>query len=263
MSPDKVQDVRDVDASRPTEAGMGPPAAQAMSTGAALAERVRREEQMDDPGLDPDVYDRVLRDLARVNRWTLAARPTIAFLDRAARGMVAFRLLDVGFGHGDMLRRIARWARRRGIAVDLVGVDLNPKSEAAARAVTPIAMPIDYRTGDYRDVPGPFDFIVSSLVTHHMTDEQLSAFISFMEKNATRGWLVNDLHRHRLAFHGFPLLARLIGAHRIVREDGQLSIARSFRPAEWREILAAAGLSDDDARIVRHFPFRLCVERLR
>ena len=49
--------------------------------------------------------------------------------------MPAFRLLDVGFGHGDMLRAIARWARRRGIAVDLVGVDLNPKSEAAARAV--------------------------------------------------------------------------------------------------------------------------------
>src|SRR5688500_1060425 len=103
MSPDKVQDMSD--ASRSSSSGMDP--APAMSAGTALAERVRREEQMDDPGLDPDVYDRVLRDLAQVNRWTLAARPTIAFLDRAARGMVAFRLLDVGFGHGDMLRRIA------------------------------------------------------------------------------------------------------------------------------------------------------------
>ena len=263
MTSDTVQDASDVDASRPTNGGLGRPAAPAMSMGAALSERVRREEQMDDPGLDPDVYDRVLRDLARVNGWTLAARPTIAFLDRAARGMVAFRLLDVGFGHGDMLRRIAGWARRRGIAVDLVGVDLNPKSEVAARAVTPVGMPIDYRTGDYRDVPGPFDFVVSSLVTHHMTDEQLDAFITFMEKNATRGWLVNDLHRHSLAYHGFPLLARLIGAHRIVREDGQLSIARSFRPGEWREILAAAGVPEGGADIVRRFPFRLCVERLR
>src|SRR5829696_4364093 len=108
-----------------------------------LGGRSRQQEQMDEPGLDPAVYDRVLRDLARVNGWTLAARPTLGFLRRASRGMVAFRLLDVGFGHGDMLRRIARWARRRGIAVDLVGVDLNPNSEAAARAATPPATPID------------------------------------------------------------------------------------------------------------------------
>jgi hypothetical protein len=96
-----------------------------------------------------------------------------------------------------------------------------------------------------------------------MTDEQLRDFIRFMEKQATRGWLINDLHRHTLAYHSFPWLAWLIGAHRIVREDGRLSIARAFRPAEWREILAAAGLPDGAARIVRRFPFRLCVERLR
>ena len=205
----------------------------------------------------------MLRDLSRVNRWTLAARPTLGFLRRAAAGMPAFRLLDVGFGHGDMLRRIARWARRRNVAVDLIGVDLNPGSAAVARAATPTAWPIEYRTGDYRDVAGPLDFVVSSLVAHHMTDAELEAFIRFMEARAERGWLVNDLHRHLFSYWGFPLLARLIGVHRIVREDGRLSIARAFRPAEWRAILAAAGLPEGAARIVRRFPFRLCVERLR
>lgn len=228
-----------------------------------LRDRIRRDEQMDDPALDPAVYAQVLTDLARVNRWTFNARPTILFLKRAARGMAAFRLLDVGFGHGDMLRRIARWARKRDIAVDLVGVDLNPNSAAAARAATPADMPIEYRTGDYEAQPTPFDFVVSSLVAHHMTDDQLRGFIRYMERQALRGWLINDLHRHRLSYWGFPWLARLIGAHRIVREDGQLSIARSFRPAEWRAILADAGVPQGAARIVRRFPFRLCVERLR
>ena len=51
--------------------------------------------------------------------------------------------------------------------------------------------------------------------------------------------------------------------HRIVREDGQLSIARSFRPAEWATILADAGIPLEAVRIVRRFPFRLCVERVR
>lgn len=228
-----------------------------------LRERIRRDEQMDDPALDPATYAKVLADLGRVNRWTFNARPTLIFLRRAAAGMSAFRLLDVGFGHGDMLRRIARWARQRDIAVDLVGVDLNPNSAAAARDATPPDMPIEYRTGDYAEQPTPFDFVVSSLVAHHMTDDQLGAFIRYMEERALRGWLINDLHRHRFAYYGFPWLARLLGAHRIVREDGQLSIARAFRPAEWRAILTDAGVPQGAARIVRRFPFRLCVERLR
>jgi len=229
----------------------------------SLAARERRDEQMDDPALDPQVYDAVLRDLARVNGWTFASRPTFLFLKRAATGMFAFRLLDVGFGQGDMLRRIARWARRRNVAVDLVGVDLNPNSADSARAATPGWMPIEYRTGDYAVQPTAFDFVISSLVAHHMTDAQLQNFITWMERMATRGWLINDLHRHPLSHWGFPWLARLIGAHRIVREDGQLSIARSFRPAEWQAILSQAGVPEGEVRIVRRFPFRLCVERLR
>ena len=227
-----------------------------------LAERTRSDEQMDDPGLDPAVYDHVLGDLSRVNRWTLAARPTLDFLERGTKGLTAFRLLDVGFGHGDMLRRIALWARRKRLAADLVGIDLNPLSAAAARSATPKELGIDYRTGDYIDLPGPFDFVVSSLVAHHMTDVQLRDFLRFMEARAERGWLVNDLHRHGFAYWGYPFLARALGVHRIVREDGQLSIARAFRPGEWRRILADAGVEPNAAKIVRRFPFRLCVERL-
>lgn len=229
----------------------------------ALVHRCRDDEQMDAEELDPRVFGQVLRDLARVNRWTFTTRPTITYLERAARGMPRFRLLDVGFGAGDLLRDIARWAARKGIDADLIGVDLNPRSEGIARASTPADIRIDYRTGDYRDVAEPLDFIISSQVTHHMTDEQLLEFIRIMEARSARGWLICDLHRHRFAYAGFPLLARLMRVHRIVREDGRLSIARSFRPAEWRQVIADAGLSPDLVRIVRRFPFRLCVERVR
>ena len=228
-----------------------------------LAVRSRQDEQMDAPDLDPAVYAKVLHDLARVNRWTFTAHPVLAYLKRAARGTKGFRLLDVGFGDGDILRAIARWARRRGIAADLVGVDLNEKSVAAARQATPAEVAIDYRAGDYLDQEGPFDFVISSQVTHHMTDAQLLTFLRYMESEARRGWLICDLHRHGFAYWGFPLLARLLFVHRIVREDGQLSIARSFRPDAWRQCLSAAGIPEGAARIVRRFPFRLCVERVR
>jgi 2-polyprenyl-3-methyl-5-hydroxy-6-metoxy-1,4-benzoquinol methylase len=224
--------------------------------------RAIAEEWMDAEDLDPAVYAAVVGDLARVNRVTLAARPTLAFLDRATRGMTHFKLLDVGFGDGDILRTIARWAAKRGIEAELVGVDLNPRSEVAARAHSAADTQIRWITGDYADQAGAgWDVVISSLVAHHMTHHQLVGFLRFMEAEAARGWLVNDLHRHRFAHAGFPLLARLFGWHPMVRHDGALSIARSYRPDEWPPILAEAGISQ--ATVHRVFPFRLCVERRR
>ncbi|MFD1787426.1 methyltransferase domain-containing protein [Sphingomonas floccifaciens] len=227
-----------------------------------LAVRSHAEERMDAPDLPAADYAAVLGDLAQVNAVTLAARPTLAFLDEVSRGATSLRILDVGYGDGDMLRRIARWGKRREIMVDLVGIDLNPSSAPAARAHTPGELTVDYRTGDYAGLAGEgWDVILSSLVAHHMTHDQLLAFLRFMEAQAARGWLVNDLHRHHVAYAAWPWLARAFRWHPIVRHDGHLSIARSYRPAEWAPILAEAGIAD--ARVRRVFPFRLCVDRRR
>jgi len=224
--------------------------------------RVDRPELMDADDLPPATYAAVIADLARVNRVTLAYRPTLGFLARATAGRRRFRLLDVGFGDGDMLRRIARWAHARGIDAELTGVDLNPRSAPAAAAHGEVALPIRYVTGDYADLAGEgWDVVVSSLVAHHMTRAELTAFLRFMEAEAALGWFVNDLLRHGFAHRGFPVLARAMRWHPIVRHDGAVSIARSYVPAEWPPLLADAGI--DGARVRRVFPFRLCVERLR
>ena len=227
-----------------------------------LAERLHADELMDDPALDAATYHAVLADLAKVNRVTFAYRPTLDFLRRAVGGRRSFRLLDVGFGDGDMLRTIARWARRRGIEADLTGVDLNARSKAAAETVASPGAPIRYLSGDYTALAGGgFDCVISSLVAHHMSGTELTAFLHFMEREGAVGWFVNDLHRHRLAYDTWPLLASAMSWHRIVRLDGRTSIARGFRPPEWHALLAREGL--DEARVRRWFPLRLCVERLR
>ncbi len=227
-----------------------------------LATRAIAEELMDADDLDPATYAAVVRDLSRVNTLTLARRPTLHFLDRLAPNSGTIRILDVGFGDGDMLRAIARWARARRQPVELVGVDLNPRSAPAASASTPADMAIRYVSGDYADLAGDrWDVILSSLVAHHMTPAQLIDFVRFMDTQASRGWFINDLHRHGFAWMGFPVLARLMRWHPIVRHDGKLSIARSYRPDEWPPILAEAGVAG--ATVSRAFPFRLCVAKIR
>ena len=225
-----------------------------------LATRAIADEMMDADDLDPATYSEVVHDLAKVNTLTMARRPTIDFLRSLKASKL--RILDVGYGDGDMLRAIRRWANDKGVNATLVGIDLNPRSALAAREDTAEALDIDFRTGDYASLAGEsWDVVISSLVAHHMTPEQLIAFIRFMDAHAKVGWFVNDLHRHGFAYHGYPVLATIMRWHPIVRHDGQLSIARSYRPAEWPAILQEAGVTG--AIVTRKFPFRLCVSKIQ
>ena len=97
-----------------------------------------------------------------------------------------------------------------------------------------------------------------------MTADQLVVFLRWMEATASRGWFINDLHRHPLAYHGFKVIAWLGGFHPFVRHDGPISVARAFRRADWLRLLKRAGIdSAKSVAIVWRFPFRLCVERLK
>jgi 2-polyprenyl-3-methyl-5-hydroxy-6-metoxy-1,4-benzoquinol methylase len=223
-----------------------------------LATRSTAPELMDDVSVPPAVYDRCIADLASVNRVTFTHRATLRWLDRAVEPLPLSQeiaILDVAYGDGDLLRAIARWAVRRKRTVALSGIDLNPRSAIAARAATPADVQIAYHTGDvFGYVPAtPVDFIVSSQFTHHLTNEDIVRLLQWFDKTALRGWYITDLHRHVLAYYGFPLLARLLRWHQIVRHDGQVSIARSFTGAEWRVLLQQAGV---DAQVSWILPFR-------
>ncbi len=228
-----------------------------------LSARAPGPEILDGDDVGAELFAEVMDDLASVSRVLLAHGPTIGFLHRATRTLPrgsVISILDVGSGEGDLLRRIRRWSDHRGLDARLSGIDLNPRSADAAHARTPAAMAIEYLTGDVFGHGGPVDFVVSSLFTHHLTDAQVIRFVQWMQRTAARGWFVNDLHRHPVAFHAFGLTARLARWHRIVREDGQTSVARAFRPQEWHALLAQAGV---EARVSWKPLFRLCVEKIR
>jgi 2-polyprenyl-3-methyl-5-hydroxy-6-metoxy-1,4-benzoquinol methylase len=230
-----------------------------------LSRRSTDAELMDEATTSPADYARCLADLEMVNRVTFTHRPTLRWLDRATAGLrpgAPISILDVASGHGDLLRAIHRWSVARGIAVTLEGIDLNPRSAIAAALATPPEMTITWRTGDifgYRPATPP-DFIVTSQFTHHLDDAQVVTFLGWLERNAAWGWFIADLHRHAIPYYGFRLLARLMGWHSIVRYDGTVSIARSFRRAEWARLSAQAGVK---AEVHWHPMFRLCVSHLR
>ena len=234
----------------------------------SFAARSNELEQMEAPGIAEQTLVDVLGDLARTNTITLARPATLAWLARATRGMprgATFTLLDVGSGQGDMLRAIWRWAKRRGLEPRLTGVDLSPWSATAAEAATDPAWGIRYVTGDlFAYAPAErIDFVVSSLVAHHMPDDVLVKFIDWMEANARGGWFINDLHRHWIAYYGFWLISRAALMHPMVRDDGLVSVTRAFTKADWERLLAMTHAPRDQIEVAWRFPFRICVGRIK
>ncbi len=235
-----------------------------------LSRRNNLSQLMDSADTDFETFRACLVDLSKVNYLTLAYRPTLRFFEHLARSGClptdrTVTVVDAGSGFGDMLRKIDRWAVRRGFKLDLTGVDQNPLSARAAEEVTVTGRPIRFVTADIfaYQLPCRVDIVISSLMTHQMDDASLIRFISWMEANAAIGWFVNDLRRNAIPYHLFYLTSRVFRFHEFVRNDGPISIACAFEVADWRRLLDSADIPRAAAKISRAFPYRLCVSRLK
>jgi SAM-dependent methyltransferase len=235
-----------------------------------FSRRADTPELMDEGVAGFEEFRACLVDLARVNVLTLTHWPVLRFFERLRRERLLpagrpLRVVDVGSGYGDLLRHIDRWATRNEVAVELVGVDMNPWSARAAAEATAPGRPIRWVTDDafaYRP-DGGIDLVISSQFAHHLDDRSLSRFLAWMEATARVAWYLADLRRARLPYHVFKLWSRLAGWHRFVQHDGPVSVTRALKPAEWQPIIAAAGLDPADVSITRHIPFRLSLARVK
>lgn len=203
-----------------------------------------------------------LRDIAFVNRTLLGYRPTLQWLESLNR-QGPLRILDVGCGYGDTLRRIEQWAHAKRIPVDLTGLDLNPDATVIAAEATPATSRIHWINDNvFAYVPTqPPHIIVSSLFTHHLADDEVIRYIQWMENNAVTGWFINDLSRNIVPYRLFSWYSRILHLHPFVRHDGPVSIARAFVANDWIGYATAAGLSASDVVIRSFTPGRLCVSR--
>jgi SAM-dependent methyltransferase len=226
-----------------------------------LSQRSACPELMDTEAVSFEEFRECLHTLGIINRFTLAYRPTLGWFERMMDGAgsgQAISVIDVGCGGGDMLRRIWKWARERHLDLELTGVDLNPWSKKSAEQITPRDAAIRFETADVfsLDASRRADFIVSSLFAHHLNDDELIRFIRWMDGHATRGWFINDLHRHPVPYLFLKYAGRLLISNRMNRHDGPVSVARGFTAAEWRHLLEAAGIPGERITIEWFFPFR-------
>ena len=223
-------------------------------------ERSLQLEHLDKGDYTAEEYEGCIIELQRVNRWLGDAQALkdslLAEIQRL--NLATFSVIDVGAGSGELLRVIAGWARERKLRVQLTGVELNARSAKAIAADSQAFAEISALRGDAFQLPfadNTFDYAICSLFTHHFNDDGVVKVLSELSRVAVRRIFVIDLHRHPVAYYFFTTIGRLFLHNRLIREDGALSIRRSFKPKEFERLARTAGL--EEIQVTRHFPYRL------
>jgi len=227
--------------------------------------RATTPELLDDPSLDELELHQTFRQLEFLNRVSGAYRPTLDAVTELATHRDAadepLRIVDIGSGRGDLLRRVHRWAEGESIAVECIGVDLNPMAASAAASVTSADAPIRFVTADVMQYAPDHavDIVINSLFAHHLSNAELTRVMAWMCEHSRIGWHINDLHRHRVSYWLLRILLPVLRFNRLIRHDGPVSVQRGFSRDDWGTLLAGAGVNERDVRVRRYFPFRWSV----
>ncbi len=206
-------------------------------------------ELMDDLSSSGEVIHQTLKELETINKWLGGNSVTLSGLDRLlSKGSFDNRpisIADLGCGSGDMLLHIARWARKKGVKVRLIGVDANPHIIDYAKRNTEQFEEISYEVSDifsetFREKH--FDIMTTTLFTHHFGDEALTALLRQMQQQSRIGIVINDLHRHWFAYYSIKWLTQLFSKSAMVKNDAAVSVLRSFRKSDWEGIARSSGM---------------------
>lgn len=225
--------------------------------------RPELEELLEIPGQPAGLVRASYRDIRAVNRrlgGLRALRRDLAPLIDDVPPAETLRVLDIATGSGDAAEEIERRAGSR--AAVIVGLDLHPVALAMAREGNAHTGKLAWVRGDALRLPfsdGAFHLAWCGLTAHHLGREGAITLMREMDRVTTRGWILNDLRRHWIAWVAISILTRLFTRNPCTRYDGPVSVLRSFTLDEMRDLAREAGFPD--AAVEPRFAYRLCVSR--
>jgi len=199
---------------------------------------------MDDLSRPEHEFAAAYRELKIINRTLGGVRAIERFLPPAKKG-VNLLMLDVAAGACDVSEALLEKLPCRIVTLDLNARGLKLADKSWPVVADALALPFREDT---------FDVVVASLFFHHLSNDNCVQVLSQMWRIAKQRILINDLHRHAVAYFSIRALTALFSKSRMVRHDGPVSVLRAFRSRELLDIARRAGVP---ARVHRSFPYRL------
>jgi 2-polyprenyl-3-methyl-5-hydroxy-6-metoxy-1,4-benzoquinol methylase len=207
-----------------------------------LHTRTYRKELLDEVQVPFADIQQNMKELNAINSFLGGHAITIKGLKKILRSFPAVKqvtVCEIGCGGGDNLLAISKWCRRNNLPVSFIGIDIKPacilfaKQQCAKLDAAWITA--DYIETDLSDQKP--DIIFCSLFCHHFSEDELVTMLQWMRQNAAKGFFINDLHRHSLAYYSIKLITKLFSNSYLVKNDAPLSVARGFTKKEWQQLL--------------------------
>jgi 2-polyprenyl-3-methyl-5-hydroxy-6-metoxy-1,4-benzoquinol methylase len=211
--------------------------------------RSTEKELLDTGEFETAEYEDCLVQLDRVGRWLGGDRAT----SKALAALPSPRtILDLGCGGGFYTDRLGKMFPDSQV----LGVDI---AEEAIRFTEKRTHPsnVAFQCSRLEDLSESFDLIVVTLVCHHLSDSELPTFLQHVLERCSGNVIINDLHRHPLAYAAFVVLAPPLFRNRLITHDGLISIKRAFTRSDWIRLLRGANIVE--YAISWCFPFRWMV----
>ena len=197
--------------------------------------------------LDTTPFDdikRTMEELDFINTYLGGHAITLQAFKKLLKDKKEITVCEIGCGGGDNLNAIKIWSKNKNLKISFIGIDINENCIEFARQKNPH---IEFIASDYKKAifsTNKPDIIFSSLFCHHFTDEELIEMMQWMKANASEGFFINDLHRHKIAFHFIKITTSIFSRSYLVKNDGPISVLRSFKKKEWIAILQKAGITN-------------------
>ena len=212
-----------------------------------LARRSYQKELMDADDIPFEAMAQTLKELNIINTRLGGHAITLKGVQSFLHNKKAITICEIGCGGGDNLFAIYKFCLKNKIPVSFIGIDMNTTCIAFAKQQYPQLdcrwICSDYATVQFDEQPG---IIFSSLFCHHFTDEQLVPMLKWLQKNSTKGFFINDLQRHWLAYYLIKYITRFFSKSYLVKNDACLSVSRGFTKKEWQQLFQQAAISDYD-----------------
>jgi 2-polyprenyl-3-methyl-5-hydroxy-6-metoxy-1,4-benzoquinol methylase len=192
---------------------------------------------------DSGEYEDCMRKLAKIGRYLGGNTASMKALDRL--NFMPESVLDVGCGGGEFSRLLALKYHNAKV----VGIDT---SQDAVKFAKEHSRSRDYPNLSFEHRANPnlgelnlsYDIVIATLLCHHMQDSQIVEFLKDACSIAKRAVIINDLHRHPLAYLSFALIAPVFFNNRLILHDGKLSVKRAFIRKDWVKYLSQANLQN-------------------
>ncbi|RAN71945.1 methyltransferase [Bacillus sp. SRB_336] len=197
-------------------------------------------EDMDRPDCDAVRLERTYAQFPLVNAvvsgWHGAYRRRIRPLLSPA---TATTLLDIGCGGGDIARKLAGWAARDSLLLDITAIDPDQRALDFATSRSPHPR-LAFRRAFSADLVGEgasFDLVISNHMLHHLTPAELQGLLADSEVLARRAVIHSDIARSPAAYVLFGAGTAPFFPGSFIRRDGLTSIRRSYTAAELRAVV--------------------------